>query len=256
MGKLLLLDIDGTLLNSDKELPESALEALEKARANGHDLAIATGRGPFMITDLLKKLDIETFITFNGQYIVHNNEVIHTEALDPAMLEKVVRFAEEKDHPLVFMNGQKMISSIDYHPAIDESLKSLKFPHPVTEKNFHLDNEIYQSLVFCTKEEEASYHENFKDLQFVRWHRVSCDILPKGGSKASGIEKLIASTGHSIEDTIAFGDGLNDLQMMKTAGFSVAMDNGHPETKKVASYVTGHVDDDGLSKAFSHLGLI
>lgn len=256
MGKLLLLDIDGTLLNSKKELPESAFEALQSARANGHDLAIATGRAPFMITDLLEKLDIQTFITFNGQYIVHNDEVVHTEALDPVLLEKVVHFAEERDHPLVFMNSKKMISSIDYHPDIDESLKSLKFPHPVTERDFHLDNEIYQSLVFCTKEEEAQYHENFKDFQFVRWHRVSCDILPKGGSKASGIEKLIAETGHSIEDTIAFGDGLNDLQMMKTAGFSVAMDNGHPETKKVASYITEHVDDDGLAKAFVHLGLI
>lgn len=256
MGKLLLLDIDGTLLNTKKELPDSAYEALQSARANGHDLAIATGRAPFMITDLLEKLDIRTFITFNGQYIVHNNVVIHTEALDPAMLEKVVNFAEERDHPLVFMNGKKMISSIDYHPDIDESLKSLKFPHPATERDFHLDNDIYQSLVFCTKEEEAQYHEKFKDFQFVRWHRVSCDILPKGGSKASGIKKLIAKTGHSVEDTIAFGDGLNDLQMMKVAGFSVAMDNGHPETKKVASYITEHVDEDGLAKAFTHLGLI
>lgn len=256
MGKLLLLDIDGTLLNSNKELPESAYEALQSARANGHDLAIATGRAPFMITNLLEKLQIDTFITFNGQYIVYQDEVIHTEALDSAMLEKVVAFAEERDHPLVFMNGKKMISSIDYHPDIDESLKSLKFPHPVTERDFHLDNEIYQSLVFCTKEEEEQYHENFKDFQFVRWHRVSCDILPKGGSKASGIKKLIEKTGHTIEDTIAFGDGLNDLQMMKTAGFSVAMDNGHPETKKVASYITGHVDEDGLAEAFAHLGLI
>ncbi|HSJ37244.1 MAG TPA: Cof-type HAD-IIB family hydrolase [Planococcus sp. (in: firmicutes)] len=256
MGKLLLLDIDGTLLNTKKELPVSAFEALQQARANGHELAIATGRAPFMFTDLREKLDIQTFISFNGQYIVRDDKVIHTEALDVEMLKKVFHFAEQRDHPLVFMNGQKMISSIDYHPDIAESLKSLKFPHPDTEADFHLDNEIYQSLVFCTKEEEAQYHENFKDFHFVRWHRVSCDILPQGGSKASGIEKLIAGTGHAIEDTIAFGDGLNDLQMMKVAGFSVSMDNGHPETKRVASHITSHVDDDGLAKAFSHLGLI
>lgn len=256
MGKLLLLDIDGTLLNSKKELPDSALDALQQARDNGHELAIATGRAPFMFTELREKLGIQTFISFNGQYIVRENEVIHTEALNPEMLEKVVQFAEKRDHPLVFMNGKKMISSIDYHPDIDESLKSLKFPHPDTETDFHLDNDIYQSLVFCTKEEEEQYHENFKDFHFVRWHRVSCDILPKGGSKASGIEKLIASTGHALEDTIAFGDGLNDLQMMKMAGYSVAMDNGHPDTKEVASYITEHVDRDGLAKAFAHLGII
>ena len=256
MGKLLLLDIDGTLLNSKKELPPSAFEALKQARANGHELAIATGRAPFMFTELREKLNIQTFISFNGQYIVRENEVIHTEALDPEALERVVRFAEKRDHPLVFMNGKKMISSIDYHPDIDESLKSLKFPHPETELDFHLDNDIYQSLVFCSKEEESAYHENFKEFDFVRWHRVSCDILPLGGSKATGIEKLIASTGHALEDTIAFGDGLNDLQMMQKAGFSVSMDNGHPKTKEVASYITEHVDEDGLAKAFAYLGLI
>ncbi|WP_177167578.1 HAD hydrolase family protein, partial [Planococcus faecalis] len=75
-------------------------------------------------------------------------------------------------------------------------------------------------------------------------------------TKASGIKKLIRATGHSIEDTIAFGDGLNDLDMMDVAGYSVAMANGHEETKKRASYVTEHVDNDGLAKAFKHLKLI
>lgn len=255
MSKLLLLDIDGTLLNSKKELPNSAKEAVVKAREKGHDLAIATGRAPFMIQNLLKELKIDTYITFNGQYIVHANKPIHTEALNTGSLTNIVEFAEQRDHPLVFMNEKKMVSSIGFHPDIDESIKTLKFPHPPAEKEFYLNNDIYQALVFCKEEEEKQYHRNFEDLRFVRWHRVSCDILPIGGSKASGIERLIRATGHTLEETIAFGDGLNDVQMMKIAGFSVAMDNGHEETKKLASYVAGHVDEDGLAKAFDHLKL-
>lgn len=255
-SKLLLLDIDGTLLNSRKELPASAKEALIQARANGHELAIATGRAPFMFEKLRKELDIDTFISFNGQYIVRQGETIYRNALNPDTLESIIEFADQRDHPLVYMNEMKMVSSIDFHPDIDESIKSLKFPHPQTEKGFHLENDIYQALVFCEESEEPQYHETFADMDFVRWHRVSCDILPKGGSKAKGIEQLIRSTGHSIEDTIAFGDGLNDLQMMEIAGVSVAMENGHEKTKKVASYITDHVDNDGLSKAFSHFGLI
>ncbi|MGI2327350.1 Cof-type HAD-IIB family hydrolase [Planococcus sp. YIM B11945] len=256
MGKLLLLDIDGTLLGSDKRLPASAKEALQQAKENGHDLAIATGRGPFMINKLKKELGIESFITFNGQYVVHNNKAIHTEALDPQKLSALVEYAELRDHPLVFMTEEKMVSSIDYHPDIDESIKTLKFPHPEMIKDFHLNHQIYQALVFCEEKEEPQYWEAFPDMNFVRWHRVSCDVLPKGGTKASGIDHLIRATGHSIEDTIAFGDGLNDLQMMAKAGFSVAMENGHEETKKNASYVTDHVDRDGLAKAFRHLKLI
>lgn len=256
MSKLLLLDIDGTLLNSRKELPASAREALSKARAQGHELAIATGRAPFMFEELRKDLNIDTYISFNGQYIVHKGETIHKEALNPDTLDSIIEFAGQRDHPLVYMNELKMVSSIDFHPDIDESIKSLKFPHPQTEKGFHSDNDIYQALVFCEEAEEQQYHETFTDMDFVRWHRVSCDILPKGGSKASGIKHLIRATGHTIEDTIAFGDGLNDLQMMEIAGISVAMANGHEKTKAIASHVTGHVDDDGLAKAFRHFGLI
>lgn len=256
MTKLLLLDIDGTLLNSQKELPASAKEALQEARLNGHELAIATGRAPFMFEELREELNIPNYISFNGQYIVHQNKQIHTEALNPDILNSILDFAERRDHPIVFMNEEKMISSIDFHPDIDESIKTLKFPHPLMEKDFHLKNDIYQALVFCEKEEEAQYHETFPEMQFVRWHRLSADILPKGGTKASGIKHLIHATGHSIEDTIAFGDGLNDLQMMDIAGISVAMDNGHEETKKRATYVAEHVDNDGLAKAFRHLKLI
>ncbi|WP_298826535.1 Cof-type HAD-IIB family hydrolase [uncultured Planococcus sp.] len=256
MSKLLLLDIDGTLLDSHKKLPASAKEALVQARLNGHELAIATGRGPFMITRILEELNIDTYITFNGQYISHKGQAIHKQAIDSNMLNEIFEYAEQRDHPIVFMNENKMVSSIDFHPDIDESIKTLKMPHPEVEKDFYLKNDIYQALLFCEKEEQQQYHEAFEQVDFVRWHRVSCDITPKGGTKASGIEHLIKATGHSIEDTIAFGDGLNDLQMMDIAGYSVAMENGHEETKKRATYVTDHVDNDGLAKAFKHLKLI
>lgn len=256
MGKLLLLDIDGTLLDTNKELPASAKEAVQQAKLNGHDVAIATGRAPFMIGELQEVLDIDTYITFNGQYIVHKGEPIEKAAIDPEKLTAVMGFAEKRDHPVVFMDDKRMVSTIDYHPDIDESIRSLKFPHPHFEKDFHLNHPVYQALVFCGEEEERAYQEEFDDLSFVRWHRVSCDILPRGGSKARGIHHLIKATGHSIEETIAFGDGLNDLQMMEIAGQSVAMDNGHPETKAKATFIADHVDNDGLAKAFRKLGLI
>ncbi|MDN7244327.1 Cof-type HAD-IIB family hydrolase [Planococcus shenhongbingii] len=256
MGKLLLLDIDGTLMNSKKEIPASAKEALIQARANGHELAIATGRGPFMIKRVLKELNIDTFITFNGQYVVHKGDLIHKEALNTDTLSDIVEYAEQRDHPIVFLTDERMVSTIDYHPDIDEGIKSLKFPHPAMIEDFHLTHEVYQALLFCEEEEQKQYHETFKNMQFVRWHRVSCDIIPEGGSKASGIKHLIKATGHAIEDTIAFGDGLNDLEMMDIAGISVSMGNGHERTKELATHVTDHVDEDGLAKAFSHLGLI
>ncbi|MET0786465.1 MAG: Cof-type HAD-IIB family hydrolase [Paenisporosarcina sp.] len=256
MRRICFFDIDGTLYNSDKKLPESAKTAVLQARENGHEIIIATGRAPFMIKDVLIELQIDSYICFNGQYVVYKNEVVHHEALNSKALNKVTHFAQSNGHPLVYMNAEKMISSLPFHPHVEESLHSIKFPHPNYEKHFHENENIYQALVFCLIEEEAMYQQQFPELKFVRWHRVSADILPNGASKAKAILFLIEKLGLAIEETIAFGDGLNDIEMLEIVGYSVAMGNGHAEALKRATYVTGHVDEDGLSDAMRYLKLI
>ena len=80
MKKYLFFDVDGTLYNSKKELPEKTKKAIQLARTNGHEIAIATGRAPFMIESLLNELEINTYVSFNGQYVVLNGEVIQSGA--------------------------------------------------------------------------------------------------------------------------------------------------------------------------------
>lgn len=256
MKKLLFFDIDGTLYDSNKTLPIKAKKAVFQAKENGHEVMIATGRAPFMIRDVLKELEIDSYICFNGQFIVYQNKVIHDAGIDPEQLKMVSDFAEKRNHPMVYMNAEKMISSITYHPYVEESINSLKFSHPVFEKDFHINQKIYQALVFCTIEEEEAYKETFSRLKFVRWHRVSADILPSGASKATAIEYLCEKLNVEIADTIAFGDGLNDIEMLETVGFGVSMGNGHEETLKRADYVTAHVDENGLALAMKYLKLI
>ena len=81
MKKYLFFDVDGTLYNHDKKIPDSTLEALELARKNGHEIAIATGRAPFMIKNILEDLNIHTYVSLNGQYVVYNKEVIFTDSI-------------------------------------------------------------------------------------------------------------------------------------------------------------------------------
>ncbi|MFX3674255.1 MAG: Cof-type HAD-IIB family hydrolase [Paenisporosarcina sp.] len=256
MKKTLFFDIDGTLFNSDKKLPRKSKEAIFKAKENGHNVLIATGRAPFMIREILDELKINSYICFNGQYIVYENEVIYDAALDYSALEAVTEFANQKEHPLVYMNAQKMIASLPYHRHVEESMQSLKVPHPFYEEGFYMNEKIYQALVFCSLEEELAYQIEFPNLKFVRWHRVSADILPKGASKAEAIHFLVKKMNFQIENTIAFGDGLNDIEMLEAVGFGVAMGNGHAEAIKRAKYVTKHVDEDGLYEAMRYLKLI
>ena len=140
--------------------------------------------------------------------------------------------------------------------SIAESLATLHYPYPVIDANYYLNEPVYQTLLFAKQHEQQLYEEKFPTVQFVRWHEYSCDMLPAFGSKARGIQKLIEHIQMSMEEVIAFGDGLNDVEMLSTVGLGVAMGNGHEKAKAAASFVAEHVDEDGLAKAMRTLKLI
>ncbi|EUJ55190.1 hypothetical protein MCOL2_09531 [Listeria fleischmannii FSL S10-1203] len=98
--------------------------------------------------------------------------------------------------------------------------------------------------------------KNFPQYRFLRWHDVSVDVCPANGSKAKGIRELIKKLGFQMEDTYAFGDGLNDIDMLQEVGCGIAMGNGREEVKQVADYVTDSVDEDGIMKALKHFRLL
>ncbi|WP_338088455.1 Cof-type HAD-IIB family hydrolase [Nosocomiicoccus ampullae] len=257
MKKLFFFDIDGTLYNTDVKVPESTKKAIKELQNNGHAVMIATGRAPFLFEDLRDELNIHSYVSLNGQYAVVDGEVIYKRPIEKELLELLTKEANINDHPIVYLNQDNMISNIKSHDYINEGLGSLKFNHdPVHDKAFYLSNDIYQSLLFCTEDEEDYYKEKFTNLDFLRWHRVSLDVLPKGGTKAKTVKKVIEKLGFDEEDVYAFGDGPNDREMLKFVKHSVAMGNAVDETKAVAEYVTDHVDNDGLYKALEHYGFI
>lgn len=256
MKKILFFDVDGTLYNSEKILPASAKEALLEARRNGYEIAIATGRAPFMIQSLLEELDINTYVTFNGQYVVYRGEIVYTNGVERDELSKIIAFGNVRHEPVVFLDDQRMIASIGNNEMISESLNTLKYPYPNIDSTYYMQNEVYQTLIFMEEKDEYLYREAFPNVQFVRWHRYSCDVLPKGGSKAAGIEKVLEKMGLTLNDAIAFGDGINDIEMLQAVGTGVAMGNGHERVKAVATHIAEHVDEDGLAKIMRQLNII
>lgn len=256
MSKLLFFDVDGTLYNSQKKLPQSAKEAIAQARENGHKIAIATGRAPFMIESLLKELNIKTYICFNGQYVVYEGETIFTDGIPNEELKDIIAFSGKRGEPVVFIDDKEMVASIPGHSHIEESLATLKVPYPRVDESFYEIKQVYQTLIFMTEEDEHLYKEKFPNVQFIRWHPFCCDILPKKGSKLRGINKILTHLGCSMDDVIAFGDGLNDIEMLQGVGTGVAMGNSHKEVLAVADVIAPHVDDDGLANIMKKLHLI
>lgn len=256
---IIFFDIDGTLLTEEERtLPESAKKAIFKLKELGHEVAISTGRAKFLFEDLRKELDIDTYICYNGQYVVFRGEVIYVNTLHPEALDELTAFALNKNHPVVYMNDQRMTTNVpNDHPYIQESISTLKVDaYPSQEQDFVKHNKIYQGLLFNTEGEETTYQETFTDFDFIRWHPKSVDVLPKGVSKAIGIKKLLEYLNFPAERQYAFGDGLNDLDMLKMIPNGVAMGNALPEVKEAAAYVTKDVDDDGILYGLQMVGLL
>lgn len=255
--KLIFFDIDGTLYNSDKVVPAEAKKAVRQLKEDGHIVAIATGRGPFMYKKLREEVGIETYISYNGQYIVFEGQVIYDNPIESSTLEKLSAQAHSNNHPVAFCDEKDLRVSTKEHEHVKAGIGSLKLDFEVSEdKAYFEDNAIYQSLLFCTEEEEGEYTASYDDVYFLRWHEFCMDVIPAGGSKAEGIKTLLDKMNIDIKDTYAFGDGPNDVEMLELIENSVAMGNGVQEAKAVSRYVTGHVDENGLYDGLKMAGLL
>lgn len=256
MSKIVFFDLDGTLLGHEKKLSDSAKEALFQLQKNGVYTAIATGRGPFMFTELREELGIDTYVSFNGQYVAFENEVIYRNPLAKEDIKALYQEAQMREHPLVFLNEETMKANVDKHSFVEKAMESLYMPLPEKDEQFYLNEHVYQVLLFCRENEEEVYQEQFANMHFIRWHEVSTDVLPLGGSKAKGIAQILKQLKISSEDVYVFGDGLNDIEMFQCAGTAVAMGNAHAQVKKHADIVTSHVDEDGVWRGLKQLELI
>lgn len=255
---IVFFDIDGTLYNSEKELPDSTKESIASLKEDGHIVAIATGRAPFMYEDLRKELGIDTFVSLNGQYVVVEDEVIYTNPMDKHNLEEITLAANANDHPVVHLDHEDMLADMPEHDYVTEGISTLKLGRmPGHDPNYHVNRDIYQTLLFCPENEEQQYYEEFgQKFKFIRWHPVSMDVTPKTGSKAEGIGKVIDKLGVADDRQFAFGDGMNDIEMLQSIHNSYAMGNAHDVVKKAAKHVTKNVEEDGIYHGLKMAGLI
>ncbi|WP_366249468.1 Cof-type HAD-IIB family hydrolase [Terribacillus aidingensis] len=254
--RIVFLDIDGTILNTKGEIPQATKEAVQALKENGHYVAIATGRAPFMFEEIRKELGINSFVSYNGQYVVFEDEVIYRNPIKREHLLHLYDEASEKEHAMVFMGDTIMKASETDNEFVRDSLASLGFTYPEIDKDYFHHEPIYQALLFCEADDQEEYSSHHNHVRFIRWHPLSCDVLPGDGSKKIGVMKLLEAADLSVELSYACGDGLNDLEMIEFAGTGIVMGNAVPELKELADIQTAHVDEDGLALGLKEAGLI
>lgn len=258
MIKAVFFDIDGTLVSfKTHKMPDSTLRALDRLRSSGVKIFIATGRQLQSINNLGDQR-FDGYVTLNGGYcLIGKERVIYKRSIPAEDIEALVGYQEMiEPFPCALVEEDGLFQNYA-DDSVREVYGMLNFPmppfRPLSENN---GKDVFQLIAFFGEGKEESIMSVLPNCEATRWNPLFADVVPKGSSKAIGIDKIIEHYGFSLDETMAFGDGGNDMEMLKHVGIGVAMGNAGDEVKDVADYVTDSVDDDGVWNALVHFGVI
>ncbi|MFK5884160.1 MAG: Cof-type HAD-IIB family hydrolase [Candidatus Izemoplasma sp.] len=255
--KLIFMDLDGTILDhSTNSIPESARNTIKELQNNGHTVIISTGRCPSIFYGIDKELGIKSYIAANGRYVLHNGEVLLNDYIDKEVVQKLVDMAYSNKIDIAFEDADDYVLNSDFTELSGEFSKVFHLHQPLVNHNYHLTHDILQMVMFYNGDDYLKFETEFPTLSFHFANEYGLDINEKGGMKEIGVKVLVEKLGYSYEDTIAIGDGFNDISMIEIVGTGIAMGNANEELKETADFVTDDISNDGLYKAFKKLKLI
>ena len=256
MIKAIFFDIDGTLVSFRTHgVPQSALDALETVRRRGIRLFIATGRH-YSDLNNIGSLSFDAYVTLNGQYCYDDRGVIYKNCIRREDIAAVVSRIEREPFACMFIEEHRMYMNLMDDRA-REAQRLINFPDPdIRPARTALDADIYQLMPFVGREHGDALMRDLHYSRSTRWNPIFMDVVPEGGSKKVGIDAVLKTYGIDRSETMAFGDGQNDIEMLRHAGIGVAMGNAAEEVRDAADYVTAAIDDDGISLALRHFGLV
>lgn len=259
MKGIVSFDMDMTLLDhSEFKIPESAYRALERLRERYY-IVIATGRDldSRFSAGLQELVEPDAVIHLNGTKVTVGDKLIYHHTMNKDLVRRILEFAQGKNFAVGITTGTE-----DYYvnPQIIMEQDILRWGK--TERRFvdpwqMLDMDV-RTMTYIGKEPGVKLIEaEFPELKLPMFSsKTGADIVEKEASKAEGLIQLCQYYGVPLSDTVAFGDSMNDYEIVQTAGIGIAMGNSIEELKKVADYVTTPIDQDGVWNACVKLQLI
>ncbi len=256
--KIVFFDIDHTIYDPNKKIiPQSTLRAFEiLSKRSDVILAIATGRAAYMlnIIETLKPY-IDTYITINGQIVIHKGVIIHREPLSKETICEVKQVFNR--YNLIYgCIGEKMQAINQINKKVITMFEEASMPLPKQDADFDETTTIYQMWAFCDEQTFEAVQNDLNPYQLVPWLTDGFDVVLRNRSKKDGIKKVLDYLDIPLDNAYAFGDGENDIEMLQYIPHSFAMGNAKEAIKKHATYTTNHYDEDGIYNALKSVGLI
>lgn len=259
MKKVLVLDIDGTLTNSQKVITGNTKKAIIDAMKRGHKVMLASGRPTPGMKKYAKELELSSYdgylLSFNGGKIIHckTGEIIFQKVLPSVVIKSLYKFAMEKECGLITYLGDDIILATkkDEYIEIESKINDMECKEVTNFVDYVSDYSLNKMLMTAPPEKAAilveELQERFKDvLSIYRSEPFFIEIMPKNVDKAASLDRMLTSLGLTKDDAICCGDGFNDKSMIEYAGVGVAMENAQPVVKEVADYITKSNDEDGI----------
>ncbi len=274
--KSIFLDVDGTLVSGHATMNPKVVEAINRARQNGHCVFICTGRNKTGIKYELAKADFDGIIASAGSYIEIDNKVIHSVYFNKLLVDKISKVFDEnniyynyectdvtymsKKMVELFIGGVNFESgNIELEKMMQEEFKKFS----IQDLSLYNNQDIHKICFIATDQidVERAKKQLGDDVNMVIHDifdatTINGELISKVDNKATAIIQVIDYLGIDKKDTIAFGDSMNDYEMINFVECGIAMGNACKELKEVASRICRSVDEDGIYYEFIELGLI
>ena len=256
--KAIFLDVDGTLISfKTHKIPQTTIDALNQVHNNGIKIIIATGR---VATDLgeLDAIPYDAVVSLNVSHcLLRDGTEITSRQISHEDFRIVRNLAEKYSFPLALEVDKGIL--VNYVNDTVIALSELT-NHPIPlvvdiDKEFNACK-CRQLCIYCGEDVEKEIMTQLPNLTVSRWNPYFADVNVADTNKASGMADMADYLGFSLDESMAFGDGGNDIPMLRAAGTGIAMGGASDLIKNYADYVTDDVDEDGIYNALAHFGII
>ena len=262
---MVVLDLDGTLTNSEKKVTERTKKALTVYMEHGGTVVLASGRPTYGIIPLARELHLDTYggyiLFFNGGQIIscEKNEVIYQKELPSGVPKLLGEKAKEHDVGILTYEGDHIVTETPENIYAQKESFINKMPiQKIEDFSSYVNFPVTKCLMVADGDYLARVEEQLKmelgsRYSILRSEPYFLEIMPEGIDKAQSLERLLAHVGIERKEMAAFGDGFNDRSMLVYAGLGVAMGNAQEPVKEAADYIAPTNDEDGVAWVIEHM---